>query len=155
MIGMAAGCGEIRRNGPRITTAGVHLGALLAKLHADGSVLNNRALRGSGLRERTFSVLALACSGLEPTQRELADLLGLDPSQIVSLVDDLEKRGLAVRITGKQDRRAKFIVSTPEGRRIHSKARAALTACEREQLSSLNGEEAAQLRALLRKALWG
>lgn len=155
MIGMAAGRGETRRNGSRINTAGAHLGSLLAKLHADGSVLNNRALRDSGLRERTFSVLALACTGLEPTQRELADLLGLDPSQIVSLVDDLEKRGLVDRITGKQDRRAKNIVPTTEGRRIHSNARAALTACEEEQLSSLNDEEAAQLRALLRKAVWG
>ena len=155
MIGMAAGRGDIRRNGSQLTATGAHLGGLLAKLHARGSALNNRALRDSGLRERTFSVLTLACSGLEPTQRELAEFLGLDPSQIVSLVDDLEKRGLVDRITGKQDRRAKIIASTTEGRRIHSKARAALTACEQEQLASLNDEEAAQLKALLRKALWG
>ena len=142
---------------PRLAAAkiGNDVGLLLAKLHATGSVLNNRALSDFGLRERSFSVLTLACSGLEPTQRELADFLSLDPSQVVSLVDDLEHRGLVERAQGKQDRRAKIIVSTAEGRRIHTKARAALEVCEQTQLAALSEDENAQLRALLKKALWG
>ncbi|WP_416416843.1 MarR family winged helix-turn-helix transcriptional regulator [Paenarthrobacter aromaticivorans] len=142
---------------PRLSAAkiGNDVGLLLAKLHATGSLLNNKALADYGLRERSFSVLTLACSGLEPTQRELADFLSLDPSQVVSLVDDLEHRGLVKRAQGKQDRRAKIIVSTAEGRRIHNKARAALEVCERSQLEALSEEENAQLRELLKKALWG
>ena len=92
-------------------------GFLLAKLHAGGSVLNNRALAEFGLKERSYSVLALANSELEPTQREMAEFLSLDPSQIVALIDELEKRGLVVRAPGKQDRRAKIVSSTPEGDR--------------------------------------
>jgi len=134
---------------------GNDVGLLLAKLHATGSLLNNKALADYGLRERSFSVLTLACSGLEPTQRELADFLSLDPSQVVSLVDDLEHRGLVKRAQGKQDRRAKIIVSTAEGRRIHNKARAALEVCEQTQLAALSEDENTQLRALLKKALWG
>ncbi|MFW0775201.1 MarR family winged helix-turn-helix transcriptional regulator [Paenarthrobacter nitroguajacolicus] len=142
---------------PRLAAAkiGSDVGLLLAKLHATGSLLNNKALADYGLRERSFSVLTLACSGLEPTQRELADFLSLDPSQVVSLVDDLEHRGLVKRAQGKQDRRAKIIVSTAEGRRIHNKARAALEVCEQTQLAALSEEENVQLRALLKKALWG
>ncbi|MET3902455.1 MarR family winged helix-turn-helix transcriptional regulator [Paenarthrobacter sp. 4246] len=142
---------------PRLAAAkiGSDVGLLLAKLHATGSLLNNKALADYGLRERSFSVLTLACSGLEPTQRELADFLSLDPSQVVSLVDDLEHRGLVKRAQGKQDRRAKIIVSTTEGRRIHTKARAALEVCEQTQLAALSEEENVQLRALLKKALWG
>ncbi|MCD4851940.1 MarR family winged helix-turn-helix transcriptional regulator [Arthrobacter sp. AK01] len=142
---------------PRLAAAkiGSDVGLLLAKLHATGSLLNNKALADYGLRERSFSVLTLACSGLEPTQRELADFLSLDPSQVVSLVDDLEHRGLVTRAQGKQDRRAKIIVSTAEGRRIHNKARAALEVCEETQLAALTDEENVQLRALLKKALWG
>ena len=142
---------------PRLAAAkiGSDVGLLLAKLHATGSLLNNKALADYGLRERSFSVLTLACSGLEPTQRELADFLSLDPSQVVSLVDDLEHRGLVKRAQGKQDRRAKIIVSTAEGRRIHNKARAALEVCEETQLAALSEEENVQLRALLKKALWG
>ncbi len=54
---------------PRLAGAkiGSDVGLLLAKLHATGSLLNNKALADYGLRERSFSVLTLACSGLEPT----------------------------------------------------------------------------------------
>jgi DNA-binding MarR family transcriptional regulator len=134
---------------------GDDVGLLLAKLHAAGSALNNRALGDFGLRERSFSVLTLACSGLQATQRELADFLGLDLSQVAGLVDDLERRGLVERAAGKQDRRAKTIVSTADGHRIHTKARALMEACEHEQLAALSDDEAGQLRMLLRKALWG
>lgn len=142
---------------PRLAAAriGSDVGLLLAKLHAAGSVLNNKALADFGLRERSFSVLTLACSGLEPTQRELADFLSLDPSQVVTLVDDLERRGLVERAQGKQDRRAKIIVSTAEGRKMHAKARAAMDAAELHQLAGLSGEESHELKRLLRKALWG
>jgi DNA-binding MarR family transcriptional regulator len=148
---------DIKVGAARLAAAkiGNDVGLLLAKMHVSGSVLNNRSLGDFGLRERSFWVMTLACSGLEPTQRELAIFLGLDPSQVVSLVDDLERRGLVERSTGKQDRRARIIVATSEGRRIHAKARAALEACEHEQLMALSEAEADLLRMLLRKALWG
>lgn len=142
---------------PRLAAAkiGMDVGLLLAKLHTAGSVLNNRALGEFELKERSFSVLTLACSGLEPTQRELADFLSLDPSQVVSLVDELEGRGLVKRATGKHDRRAKIIVATPQGRKVHIEAREAAENSERAQLAALSEAETAELKSLLRKALWG
>jgi DNA-binding MarR family transcriptional regulator len=131
------------------------LGFLLAKLHAAGSVLNNRALSEFDLKERSYSVLILANSGLEPTQREMADFLSLDPSQIVALVDELEKRGLVARAAGKQDRRAKIVTATAKGSRLLAQAAGAAGRAEADVLDGLSGEEAAQLKALLRKALWG
>lgn len=131
------------------------LGFLLAKLHAAGSVLNNRALAEFGLKERSYSVLILANSGLEPTQREMADFLSLDPSQIVALVDELEKRGLVVRAPGKQDRRAKTVTATTKGGKLLEQAGGAARKAEAEVLDGLPAEESAQLKALLRKALWG
>jgi DNA-binding MarR family transcriptional regulator len=131
------------------------LGFLLAKLHAAGSVLNNRALAEFDLKERSYSVLILANSGLEPTQREMADFLSLDPSQIVALVDELEKRGLVVRAPGKQDRRAKTVTATAAGSRLQAQAAEAAGRAEAEVLSVLADDESAQLKALLRKALWG
>lgn len=131
------------------------LGFLLAKLHATGSVLNNKALAEFDLKERSYSILILANSGLEPTQREMADFLSLDPSQIVALVDELEKRGLVVRAPGKQDRRAKTVTATAKGGKLLERAREAARRAEAEVLDGLPAEEAAQLKALLRKALWG
>ncbi|GAA4030042.1 MarR family transcriptional regulator [Arthrobacter methylotrophus] len=130
-------------------------GFLLAKLHAGGSVVNNRALAEFDLKERSYSVLILADSGLEPTQRELADFLSLDPSQIVALVDELEKRKLVTRAPGKQDRRAKTVTATAKGNQLLAQAAIAARRAESEVLSALDAEEAAQLKTLLRKALWG
>jgi DNA-binding MarR family transcriptional regulator len=48
------------------------------------------------------------------------DFLSLDPSG--QPVDNLERPGLVERTQGKQDRRAKIITSTPEGRKMHTKA---------------------------------
>ncbi|MGZ4663211.1 MAG: MarR family winged helix-turn-helix transcriptional regulator [Arthrobacter sp.] len=131
------------------------LGFLLAKLHATGSVLNNRALAEFDLKERSYSVLILAASGLEPTQREMADFLSLDPSQIVTLVDELEKRGLVVRAPGKQDRRAKTVTVTAKGSKLLKQADEAARQAESAVLEGLQADESAQLKALLRKALWG
>lgn len=141
---------------PRLAEAAIadDVGLLLAKLHAAGSVLNNRALGEFGLRERSYSVLRLACSGLEPTQRELAEFLSLDPSQIVALVDDLESRGLVSREQGRTDRRQKIVLATSDGERLHAEAHAAMQVCEAETLSALSTSEAGMLRTLLRKALW-
>jgi DNA-binding MarR family transcriptional regulator len=131
------------------------MGFLLAKLHAAGSVLNNRALAAFDLKERSYSVLILANSGLEPTQRGLADFLSLDPSQIVALVDELEKRGLVVRASGKQDRRAKTVTATASGAELLAQARTAASRAEAEALGGLSRDEVATMKALLRKALWG
>jgi DNA-binding MarR family transcriptional regulator len=142
---------------PRLATSAIadDIGLLLAKVRAAGSVLNNRTLADFGLRERSYSVLRLACSGLEPTQRELADFLSLDPSQIVALIDELEGQGLVAREQGRTDRRQKIVLATPAGERLHAQAEAALKSCESEQFAALSAAEVASLRALLQRTLWG
>ena len=130
------------------------MGFLLAKLHAAGSVLNNAALAEFGLKERSYSVLALACGNLGPTQRELAEFLSLDPSQIVALIDELEQRGLVERKPGVSDRRQKLVAATAEGRKVHGSAQKATKAAEARHLSMLSAQEVASLRAILRKAVW-
>ncbi|WP_354349125.1 MarR family transcriptional regulator [Pseudarthrobacter sp. PvP090] len=130
------------------------IGFLLAKLHAAGSVLNNAALAEFGLKERSYSVLALACGNLGPTQRELAEFLSLDPSQIVALIDELEHRGLVERKPGPSDRRQKLVTATKTGRTLHAAAQKAAQAAEAQQLAMLTGEEVASLRSILRKAVW-
>jgi len=130
------------------------VGFLLAKLHAAGSVLNNAALEEFGLKERSYSVLALACGNLGPTQRDLAEFLSLDPSQIVALIDELEQRGLVERRPGISDRRQKLVAATKAGRTLHAAAQKATQAAEARQLAMLTGEEVSSLRSILRKAVW-
>ncbi|MCW4465809.1 MarR family transcriptional regulator [Glutamicibacter sp. MNS18] len=122
---------------------------LVARMRAAGSARANKALEPLGLKVRSYSVLSLACDDVSPTQRDLADFLSLDPSQIVPLVDDLEKRGLVTRIPDPADRRSKVVIATDAGQRLYTEARKATARSEAEALTMLSEAERAQLRDLL------
>lgn len=124
---------------------------LNARARAIGSAVANARLREFGLRVRSYSVLTLSCGGLEPTQRQLAEFLRLDPSQIVSLVDELESAGLVQRKTDPTDRRSKVIVATAEGERVRAAAARAAAAAEDIALGALDPDEREELRRLMTK----
>jgi DNA-binding MarR family transcriptional regulator len=58
------------------------------------------------------------------TLRALADVIGTDPPATTVIVNDLEARGLVVRETHPEDKRAKVVSLTAEGRRVVRAARA-------------------------------
>lgn len=95
---------------------------LLARASAVSVTAANAALAPLGLRARSYSVLTIVAEGAKPTQRELAEFLRLDPSQVVAIVDDLEQRGLVERAPDPTDRRAKIIVGTSEGAALQARA---------------------------------
>lgn len=82
--------------------------------------------------------------------RELAKRLGCDNSYVTSLVDALERRGLAVREQHPTDRRIKVVVLTDEGRDLTRRAQLADTTPP-ESFAALTATELATLRDLLRK----
>ncbi|MGY4711557.1 MarR family winged helix-turn-helix transcriptional regulator [Mycolicibacterium sp. CBM1] len=126
------------------------LGFLLSR--ASGLVARsaNAALAPSGLRVRQYSVLTLVCdapAGL--SQRELADVLGLDPSQVVALVDELDSAGLVRRQLDPNDRRARLVTATAAGKRRYRSAALAAAKGAQERLGSLEPREQEVLRQLL------
>jgi DNA-binding MarR family transcriptional regulator len=54
--------------------------------------------------------------------RELASLLGVDPPNLTTVVDDLERSGLVERQAHLTDRRVKLVVATPAGAALARKA---------------------------------
>ncbi|WP_016998088.1 MarR family winged helix-turn-helix transcriptional regulator [Kocuria atrinae] len=96
-------------------------------------------------------MLSLVCGKKNPTQRELSYHLVLDPSQIVLIVDALEKMGLVQRQTDPNDRRSKIIVPTTEGQKLYKKAKIAVETSSDRTLSNLSDEERANLLGMLRK----
>ncbi|TQN42659.1 DNA-binding MarR family transcriptional regulator [Blastococcus colisei] len=130
------------------------LGFLLSR--ASGLVVRatNAALADSGLRVRAYSVLDLACRTPEGmSQRDLAGVLGLDPSQVVQLVDELASAGLVERLPSPTDRRAKLVAGTPRGRRILEQAAVLAAAGQQQQLGCLSEEEQASLRSMLSRVI--
>lgn len=124
---------------------------LMARAAATGSEHANRTLGDLALKVRDYSVLALACSDEEPTQRELSEFLALDPSRIVAIVDTLEQRGTVERRTDPRDRRSKIIVATVAGRRLYADARELVVAATDRSLAGLNPDERRDLFQLMQK----
>jgi DNA-binding MarR family transcriptional regulator len=130
------------------------LGFLLSR--ASGQVVRatNAALAEHGLRVRQYSVLVLACERADGlSQRELAAILGLDPSQVVLLVDELAGAGLVERQAPEVDRRTRLVVATPEGRRVRAAAGKAADAAVETPLSLLGEAERDRLRDMLTR-IW-
>jgi DNA-binding MarR family transcriptional regulator len=126
------------------------VGFLLSR--ASGQVVRatNAALAGHGLRVRQYSVLVLACDAPDGlSQRELAAVLGLDPSQVVLLVDELAAAGLVERRPDPADRRTRLVLATPAGRRARETAAARVSEAAVQPLRSLTQEEHGTLKRLL------
>ena len=111
------------------------------------------ALQSIGLTPALFAVLNYLRAREGAIQQQIGSAMGIDPSTMVSLVDQLERAGLAKRRPHPQDRRAREVVITPKGRRILKRARALAEEVEGDVLQGLSPAERRQLVTLLRRAL--
>lgn len=127
------------------------LSFLLAHANAIALAEGNGALAEHGLKARSYSVLVLSAGDARPSQRELAEFLRLDPSQVVSLVDELQSRGLVERRPDPADRRANVVVATDAGRELSARARDTARAAEERVHAQLAGDEREVLAGLLRR----
>lgn len=125
------------------------VGFLLTRASGLAVRSTNAALEPYGLRVRQYSVLLAAAEADGMSQRDVAALLGLDPSQIVALVDDLEERGLVERRADLADRRARLVQATRQGRKLVLRAERAVREADEGYLGLLDAEERAQLGTLL------
>jgi MarR family transcriptional regulator, organic hydroperoxide resistance regulator len=83
---------------------------------------------------------------------EMARGIGVDPSYITALVDDLDERGLARREPAPDDRRVKIVVLTDAGRALAEDIESVLSVPP-AAFAALSGAELRQLRDLLDKVL--
>jgi MarR family transcriptional regulator, organic hydroperoxide resistance regulator len=138
------------------TTLTDDVGFLLSR--ASGLLVRatNAALAAHGLRVRSYSALLLACDSADGmSQRDLAEALGLDPSQVVLLVDELTDAGLVERRPSESDRRTKLVVATEAGRVARERAARATAEAHAGQLGVLTDAEQDRLRDLLGRLVAG
>lgn len=142
----------------RITSAALtdDVGFLLSRASGMFVRASNAVLASYGLRVRSYSVLLLACAAdAGISQRDLAGVLGLDPSQVVILVDELAEAGLVERRPSDVDRRTKLVVATAAGRELRAEAVGHVDAAVTAQLADLTGTEQYLLRDLLGRLVRG
>jgi MarR family transcriptional regulator, lower aerobic nicotinate degradation pathway regulator len=111
------------------------------------------ALESLGLTTALFALLNLLATRDAAIQQELGSAMGVDPSTMVSLIDQLETAGLANRRPRPTDRRAREVVITPKGRRVLGQARRLAMQVEDEVLQGLSQAERRRMLALLRRAV--
>lgn len=124
-------------------------GYLLLKAGTHFHDLIDATLAELDLNGRQLLVLTFVGGEDHLSQQMLSVRLGLDPTIIVGLVDELEDRGLLARERDPEDRRRHRLRMTPNGRKVHATAVQAVTRAEREFLAPLDRTERDALRRLL------
>ena len=128
-------------------------GQLLFRLWRVSHTRFAEALESLGLTTALFALLNVLADRKGAIQQEIGTVMGIDPSTMVSLIDQLETAGLAKRRPRPTDRRAREVAITPKGRRVLKQARELAMQVEADVLRGLSGAERRRMLALLRRAL--
>jgi DNA-binding MarR family transcriptional regulator len=123
---------------------------LLAKL---GQVANGRfadRLAPLGIRPRHCAVLELL-TGRPKAQLELATTIGVTPSVVVDMLDELEQIDAIRRVRDQADRRRQLIELTPAGQRLRRRAVALAREADDSLLEDLDAAQKTALRAGLQR----
>jgi len=112
----------------------------------------NRALAEFGLRSRHYTVLVLAASGDGLAQRRLAELLGLDPSAVVAIVDDLVRDDLVRRDPHPEDRRTRLVTATDVGRARLAEVNGAVVGIDDALINGMDADEQRIVMTFLARA---
>lgn len=104
---------------------------------------------GAGITLTQFSVMAVAADNPEITQTELAEVLAVERPRIVPILNQLEGRGLALRLVCEVDRRNRRIVLTEEGAGLLSELKRRFALHEMRVAQVLGADSSTLLHALL------
>jgi DNA-binding MarR family transcriptional regulator len=102
-----------------------------------------------GLEPREFALLRSVAASEGVTQQAIAERMGVAASRMVAFVDSLEGRGLLERRQNPDDRRARALFLTAEGRQLLGRAFTVAVEHEQRLTADLSVDERAQLLELL------
>lgn len=106
------------------------------------------ALKPYGLSEASaLPIRYLARLGDDTRQGELADVMNIEGPTLVRTLDHLVAAGWVERIEASDDRRARLVRLTPQGRELNRKLGSVLAECRRRLL---RGVDEADMDAALR-----
>ena len=108
-----------------------------------------QAMAAHGLKPAQSQVLVLLTEHGATGQQALVEEMGVDPSVLVSILNELERAGLAHRRRDPADRRRHIVEISARGTQLVGEVGASLATVEAELFADLSAEEIAQLRALL------
>jgi DNA-binding MarR family transcriptional regulator len=142
--------GEVSRN----------VGFLVWRLATEWRTVMDHVLEPMGLTQAQYAVLAplhaMSRGGTQPSQRQLADLTGLDAVYVSKLVRALERGGFVARSASAADSRAVELSLTEQGVATLQEATKAVSDMRDRltmPLGGNDGAETAELARMLRELL--
>jgi len=134
-----------------MVSSGVHLWLILMKAHESLRRHAERHIHSLGIGFSDFAVLEVVLHKGPTPVNEIGSLVRLTSGSITAAVDRLEKKGLVERRNDPEDRRARVVHLTEEGRKLISCAFADHEAAMERATSALTPEERGQAADLLKK----
>ncbi|GAB3924425.1 hypothetical protein GCM10011575_03470 [Microlunatus endophyticus] len=128
-------------------------GQLFFRLWRAAHTRTAQALDSIGLTTTTFAVLNVLGARGGTIQQQLSTDMGIDPSAMVKLINQLEEAGLAQRRRRPNDRRAWEVSITRQGQDTLRQAKQMASDVEDDILGGLTTADRRRLLALLRRAL--
>lgn len=110
-----------------------------------------KTMSAVGLRPASFSVLAVIDANPGSTQSSVSEALGLQRTNLVAIIDTLERGGYARREPVKTDRRSHALYLTPEGKELLENALKLQAEHEERLLRKLGKEDSRALLSLLQR----
>lgn len=107
------------------------------------------ALAPQGVNPRQFAILSALSSTDGLTQSRLSETLGIPPSGVVSLLDELEAAGSVARKSAPLDRRVRHVHLTDHGRTLMVALVEVAEGFQRTLVASLTPDEQSMMRRLL------
>jgi DNA-binding MarR family transcriptional regulator len=107
------------------------------------------------LRPSQFAALVIINEDPGLMQADLGNRLLIEPPQVVTLLNKLEKLGLAMRVRCKPDKRSYGIFLSKAGEQVLERLKADAKAIDLEGTANLSDAERTQLLELLKKVYQG
>jgi len=124
---------------------------LLAQLGAHGAQRFAERIRPLGISPPHAGILRMIASLPECSQQSLASRMGVVPSRIVVLIDELAEKGLVERRRSEKDRRNYELALTPEGHKLLERLFVLAADHEADLCAALSPSERAKLASLCSK----
>jgi DNA-binding MarR family transcriptional regulator len=126
-----------------------HTGFLISKMGMVAQKRFGAMIESLGLTTRMWGALNVLDVEGPITQHALCKCIGMDPSSMVSTIDELEANGFVERRRHPNDRRAHALHITEAGEQTLAKGRRLARRAQDELLAPLNAQEREQLHGLL------
>ena len=150
VAGRSGGAADVRSEAWAHGVPEDHLSFLLVQLGLHGARRFGERLAPLGLEQRHAGMLIRLAANQGRSQQALAEMIGVNATRMVFLVDELEKLGLVERRRNPADRRSHALYLTDQGVAAVDRVRAVAEEHEAEFAAGLTQDQRAQLAALLR-----